>query len=465
MVLCSFPVRPIYAYPTHHVIVGIAILIMSMRVLFVHQNFPAQYLHLAPTLAAKEKAEVIALCTRDPQELAGVRTIRYGVRPPPQPTQHPWVGDYESKVVRGEGAALAAMALRKEGFKPDVICVHPGWGEQLFLRDVWPEARILSFFEFFYAPTGSDVGFDPEFHPRDPERDAWRIRVKNAALLQSIEGADWNVSPTLWQANQAPPSFRDRVTVVHDGINTELVRPNNDAYITFRRGGGDEITLRKSDEILTFVNRNLEPYRGYHVLMRALPEIQKRRPNAKIMIVGGDGVSYGRQPPKGTTYKQYYLDQVKDKLDMSRIFFLGKIQYNIFLNLLQISSAHIYMTYPFVLSWSMLEAMSAGCLLIGSNTPPVREMINPGEHGLIVDFFDVDGWVETISKALENPNDYLELRKNARQHIVDNYDLNSICLPKHVELVKELAAGNLPPKVQGLAASPLTGVASSSNAA
>lgn len=417
-----------------------------MRVLFVHQNFPGQYLHLAPALAARGD-DVAALAIESEKPLPGVRVFRYKPQRSSSASIHPWVADIETKVIRGEAAAQAALALRGQGFRPDVICAHPGWGEALFLKDVFPDAPMLSFIEFFYRLEGADFGFDAEFAEDDvPSR--CRLRMKNANSLLNLEAADWCISPTWWQASTVPAHYRDRVSVVHDGIDTDRVKPNQAAVVKLAKAGR---TLRPGDEVITFVNRNLEPYRGFHSFMRALPEIQRRRPNAMTLIVGGEDVSYGKRLAKGETWRKKMLAEVGARLDMERVRFVGRIPYPEFLAVLHVSAVHVYLTYPFVLSWSMLEAMSAGCLVVGSATAPVEEVIRDGDNGLLVDFFSPEGIAEAIDRVLSHPDRMAEARRRARQTVVERYDLKTSCLPRHVALVDAVAAGRLPPDLDGSA--------------
>ncbi|WP_245442812.1 hypothetical protein [Methylobacterium terrae] len=263
-----------------------------MRVLFVHQNFPGQYRHVAPALAARPGTEVVALGINAAPALPGVRHLRYAVSGRSTPGIHPLAASFETATLRGEAAARAASMLKAEGFTPDVICGHSGWGETLFLKDVWPQARLLTFAEFFYSASGADSGFDPEFPV--PEDDALRTRARNAGQLVAFEASDRLVSPTAWQASRIPAIFRDRLEVIHDGIDTDRLRPDRGARIAL---GRDRLSLGVGDEVVTFVNRNLEPYRGYHSFMRALPEILRRRPRARAVIVGGSDTSYGARPP------------------------------------------------------------------------------------------------------------------------------------------------------------------------
>lgn len=409
-----------------------------MNILFVHQNFPGQYKHLAPALAARGH-RVVAMTMNAAPEMKGVSVVRYGVGRGTTAGVHPWASEFETKILRGEAAGRAALALKGEGFVPDVICAHPGWGEALFLKDVWPQARLLCFWEFYYHAAGADVNFDPEFQNMSFDSAA-RLRTKNANNLLSLEASDWGVSPTEWQKRQFPDWAHPKISVIHDGIDTKAAAPNPNASIRIEEL---KLELKAGDEIVTFVNRNLEPYRGYHTFMRALPEVMKQRPKARILIVGGDRAGYGAVPPDGKTWKQIFLDEVAANIDASRVHFLGNVAYPVFLRLLQISAVHVYLTYPFVLSWSLLEALSSGCLVIGSRTAPVEEVIRHGENGLLVDFFDPKALAEVISSALAEPAAYSTLRSNARAEVIARYDLRAVCLPQHIALVENLCKSGI----------------------
>lgn len=411
-----------------------------MKVLFVHQNFPGQFKFLAPALAAQGNTTVVATTMQKTtvSEWQGIRIVPYSSRRRSTPDVHPWVGDFETKTIRGEACFRAALQLKAEGFMPDVIIAHPGWGESLFLRDVWPHAKLGVYCEFFYHPTGADVGFDPEFPPDDAAQSC-RIRLKNLNNLLHFEIADAGISPTHWQASTFPEPFRNRITVVHDGIDTDAIAPDPNVKLTF----GNGMSLTRADEVITFVNRNLEPYRGYHIFMRALPDILRRRPNARVLIVGGDDVSYGARPASGKKWKDIFFDEVKDRIspaDLQRLHFLGHIPYEYFIPLLQLSTVHVYWTYPFVLSWSLLEAMSAGCAIVASDTQPLREAIRHGDTGRLVNFFDVQGLADQVCELLDMPDERARLGRNARQFARENYDLKTVCLPRQLDWVRSLAS-------------------------
>ena len=369
-----------------------------------------------------------------PAELGGVKLLGWQANRGTTLAAHPWVQDMETKLIRAEAAASACEQLKSQGWKPDVIVGHPGWGELLLLHHIWPEVPQLHFLEFHYAVSGLDVGFDPEF-PVAGWRDSARVSAKAGPSLLSLETMAAGLSPTRFQASTFPQWSQERITVIHDGIDTTRVAPNPQAELKLGAAG---TVLRPGDPVITFVNRNLEPYRGYHRLMRALPAIQRRCPEAIAVIVGGDGVSYGAAAPAGQTWKQVFLQEVAADLDLDRVVFTGPLNYTAYLALLQVSACHVYFSYPFVLGWSCLEAMAAGALVVGSATAPVREVITDGQNGLLVDFFDQVSLVDSVVEALQHPQRYSELRQAARASVVQHYDLERVCLPAQLQLIKAL---------------------------
>lgn len=402
-----------------------------MKILLIHQNFPGQFLHLAPALAARGH-EVLALTDKNNNRTAPVPVMRYDHQAQKvDPAQCRLGRNYTQMSDRGVTVARACLRWREEkGYVPDVVFGHSGWGETLFLKEVWPEAKLLVYAEFYYKGRGADVGFDPEFSPQTFDQ-VMIAQGRTAHLGQSLLHADAGLSPTQWQASTYPPALRKNIEVIFDGVETERLRPDPNASVTLPNGR----VIRAGDEVLTFVNRNLEPYRGYHTFMRALPEVMAARPEAQVVIVGGDEVSYG-QPPKEGKWKEIFLSEVRDRLDLNRVHFMGKVPYPTFVSLMQVSRVHAYLTYPFVLSWSMMESMGAGALVVGSDTAPVREVIRHGENGLLVDFFDVPAWSRTLIETLAHPERFTALRQAARQTVLDRYDLKSVCLPRMVDWVE-----------------------------
>jgi len=417
-----------------------------LKFLFVHQNFPGQYRHVAPRLAAAGH-QVVGLGEEPnvrrqmPLGLTpGVRLVGYRMPPADKSKAAGDLGSshLEGALRRARTVARAAIELRKRGFVPDAVGVHIGWGEGIFLKDVFPEARHVVFCEYFYRPEGSDFGFDPEFPPRPLGR--LRLRLMNAHLLLALEASDWGVAPTQWQAKQFPDGYRNRISVIHDGIDTGRVRPNAEAV--FQLPGGR--SFGPGDRVVTYATRNFEPYRGFHVFMRAVPLILERCPDAHIVVVGNDEVSYSPRLAPGQTYRQRAMKELGDRIDPRRVHFCPGLPYDQYLALLQRSSAHIYLTYPFVLSWSLLEAMSAGCVVIASRTAPVEEVIRDRDNGLLVDFFSPEEIAARVEEAVREPSAVEGLRRRARETVVERFDLKRLCLPAQSDLIERLAKGEQP---------------------
>ena len=409
-----------------------------MKILLVHQNYPGQFLHLAPALVARGH-EVVALTDESNTRALGVTGYRYRKpEPRPDPAVARLGATFAEMTNRAYRAARAARALRdQQGFVPDVILGHGGWGETLFLSEVWPGARLLVYAELYYAATGLDVGFDPEFASDNPDR-AFGVVSRQAHQALMMAQAHAALAPTHFQAQTFPACFQDKIAVIHDGVDTDRVRPDPGATATLPDG----TRFQAGDEELTFLNRNLEPYRGYHRFMRALPEVMRARPEARVVIIGGDDVSYGARAPQGQSWKQVFLDEVRDRIDLSRVHFTGKVPHPTFVSLMQVTRVHCYLTVPFVLSWSLLEAMSAGAVIVGSRTPPVEEVIEDGRTGLLVDFFDTAALSQRLIETLADPARFAGLGQAARDHVLKHYDLQRVCLPRLIDFVETAGKGH-----------------------
>ena len=403
-----------------------------MNWLFIHQNFPGQYVHAARHLVAA--GDTVCFITQQRErQLPGVRKIVYAPRRGASQA-HSFVRDFETAVENGLAVAAVCEALKREGFRPDLVVGHNGWGEILYVKDCWPGMPLLGYFEFFYHASNSDLDFDPEF-PASAE-DGMRIRTRNAINLMGLETADWGQTPTEWQRSRYPRRYWPNISIIHEGIDTEAVRPDRSARLWLKGG----VSLSQGDQVITYCARNLEPYRGFHVFMRALPEVLRRFPKAQVLIVGGNGVSYGRRPTRAGSWREQMLAELAGQIDLARVHFLGRIPYAQHLAILQLSSAHVYLTYPFVLSWSFLEAMAAGCVVIGSRTAPVEEVIEDGANGYLVDFFDTAALAERIGTVLSDPAGQAEIRAAARRNVLERYDLGTVCLPEYLGLMRRLAA-------------------------
>jgi glycosyltransferase involved in cell wall biosynthesis len=415
-----------------------------MRLLFIHQNFPAQFAHLAQALVAQGH-EVVALGVTG-QGLPGVRMLRYEVKSPVadgQLSPHvPLLEEVAVKTLRAQACAQVMQQLAREGFAPDIVIAHPGWGEALFVKDVWPDAPLLAYLEFFYHGQGSDVGFDPEWGQAVDTALRMKLRMRNTVLLQAMAVMDRGVAPTNWQRSQLPAAFRSQTSVVFDGIDTRILAPNPQASVSMSLGGR---TLGRQDSVITYVSRNLEPYRGCHIFFRALPQILRDNPQATVVVVGREGNSYSMPVPAqaglDNTWKALCLREVEHDLPSNwreRVIFAGWLERSALTQLLQISACHLYWTYPFVLSWSLLEAMTVGCTVLASDTAPVREVIDHGQQGLLLDFFDAAAWAKQVKAVLDDPAAYAHLGVAARERVVQRYDLMTQALPAQISLINAM---------------------------
>jgi hypothetical protein len=366
-----------------------------MRLLVVHQNFPGQFGHLVKAWAQRPGWDVRGLGRDTAPGLPGFdKLMRYKLGRKGHPQQHHYLRQMEMATLHGQAAARAMLEMRKSGFTPDVILAHPGWGETLYAKDVFPNARLVHYCEWYYNAEGQDLGFDPEFPITFDDRA--RIRTWNALHTLKLTNCDAAVSPTRWQKSRHPEIFLPKITVQHEGIDTENLGPDPTAWVKTPNG----VVLKAGEPVITYVARNLEPYRGFHVFMRALGKIQKAHPTCHTLIVGGDGVSYGRRPTKAKTWREQMLAEVT--LDPTRTHFLGRLPYQDYVRALRVSAAHVYLTYPFVLSWSLLEAMACGAPIVASDTAPVREVLRDGENARLAGFANAGGLASAVLHVLES---------------------------------------------------------------
>jgi len=405
-----------------------------MKILFVHQNFPGQYRELLKWLTEQGGHEIVFLTQRkNVQQPQGARVITYAPHHKPAETAYSPSKYWEENCGNGLGVAFACQKLERGGFRPDIILGHVGWGELTFLKQVWPQVPVIGYFEYYFLAKGGSVGFDPEFPAN--EHTPFLMHARNAVNFMNLETVDLGHAPTLFQRNTFPESFHAKLYVQHDGIRTDLLRPDPAASVPLGRLGR---AVTREDEIFTYMARNMEPTRGFHIFMRALPHILEARPNARVLIIGGNETSYGKASDAEGGYRTVMAKEVGDRLDWSRVHFLGRVPYGAYKSIIQVSRCHIYLTVPFVLSWSLLESMSMGATIVASDTSPVREVITDGETGLLADFFRPEEIAEKVVQVLRDPGAFSHLGKAARAHVIENYDFLTRCLPVHLNRVNSL---------------------------
>ena len=383
-----------------------------MRFLFVHQNFPGQFLHVVRHLVKAQQHDIVFISENNDNIINGVRKVPYAKPLPAAAETHVAARELDGAVRRADAAGRTAANLKLLGYEPDIVIGHHGWGEMLNMRDVWPKVPMLGYLEFYYQPLGIDVGFDPEF-PTGVD-DFPRIRAKNAvnhiALNLDAEGQ----SPTEWQISTYPEWARKRINLLWEGVDLDICKPNPKVRRAPLTLGG--MTIEPSDKLITYVSRDLEPYRGFPLMMRAIPNLLRARKDIKIVMIGGDGVSYGNAPAQGGTWRDLMLKEIGVGFDPSRAVFPGRVPYDVYLSVMQRSDAHIYLTYPFVASWSLREALAIGCAIVGSDSQPVREFITHGENGLLASFFDPPALAKAAVELIEDSELNRRLRQNARRY-------------------------------------------------
>ncbi|GAN79293.1 glycosyltransferase [Acidocella aminolytica] len=424
-----------------------------MNFLFVHQNFPGQYIHLLRNLLADNAArpgthEIVFMTEPNQNYIEGVRKVTYSRPPPPPQALVATAREFEMASVRAQACYNGALQIKALGFKPDIIIGHHGWGEMLNLCDVFPGVPILGYFEFYYRIHNSDVNFDPEF-PMEESRFGV-VRGKNTINHLAIGLEQWGQTPTRWQYDTYPEWARQKIKIIEEGVDLDICSPDAALYKKTVKVGPLSVSPRQ--KLLTFVSRNLEPYRGFHTLMRALPEILKERRDLLVSIVGGDEVSYGAPPPNGGSWKDVLLKEVGNKIDLSRVHFMGKVKYDDHLTLLKRSNAHVYLSYPFVASWSLRESLACGCPIIGADSVTVAEFIQNEQNGILTPTLDSNKLAKNVLRVLGDTKLASKLRKGARAYAEANLGMDNY-IQRYRAYIEEIVGKKMLPKTRPTPAS------------
>lgn len=404
-----------------------------MNILFVHQNYPGQYRESMPRLAATGEHKIVFLTQRKDSPKPADHTV--GVyKPAHEPKPDTWAFSkwFETTVGNGVGCAQACNSLKKQGFKPDIITGHASWGELIYTKDVWPDVPLVGYFEYYFIPKGGLVGYDPEY-PEKPDI-APRLHTNNAANFLTYVRCESALTASQWQKSVFPAMLHDKMDVCHEGIRTERLLPDHDSNGSLTFG---KTILRRGDEIVTYIARNLEPARGFHTMMRSLPRLQALRPKAHVAIIGSDGISYGAKLPDGQTFRGLLTKEMGDSVDWSRVHFLGRLPYSQLIALLKLSNCHVYLTAPFVISWSMMESMALEKTIVATDVDPVKEVLEDGRTAFLTSYFKPLDLAERIADVLAHPDNYRSIGQAARRKVVADYDFLSKCFPQFIGLLNK----------------------------
>jgi glycosyltransferase involved in cell wall biosynthesis len=389
---------------------------MAAGVLFVHNNFPGQFRDLSERLVARG-VPCNAIGFEHSPGVPGVGLVRYRLPRGSGKDIFPLAIRAEADLLRGRSALDAARWFKDQGHEPQLIVGHPGWGETSLLSHVFPQAKQVLFSEFYYHGHGSDIDFDPEFWTGDEEA-LIRGKAKNAVMSMALAEAEVIVAPTEFQASRLPPAFRSRTRVIHEGVDVEVIRPGPAEPFALSDGR----VLAPGTPVITHINNNMEPMRGLHVFARALPRLLAEVPEAQVVIIGEEKTrGYGAEAPGGQSWKQAIFAPLTPQLDLARVHFLGRVPHERILAALRLSTAHVYYSYPFVLSWSLVEAMASGCYVVGSDTGPVRDAIEDGVNGRLLPFFDTEALAGALIAACRAPQASAPLRAAARETAVAKF--------------------------------------------
>lgn len=391
-----------------------------MHIVFVHRHGPGQFVHLARRLISDGWTATL-ICESMDRPVPGLRVFRYGDKPGGQGRS----GEISGKgsvpyIVAGRRVADILNKLSLNGRKPDLVMGHIGWGGMLFVKDALPDVPAIGYCEYYFQPQGGDLGFAPTEEVSLHHRQT--VRLRNTVQLATLDQIDIGISPTAWQKSRFPQEFQSKIVVQHEGIDTSRARP--DSVASFRLPNGRLLTA--GDPVVTFAARSLEPYRGFPQFVKAAALVATQIPEAQFVIAGGDGVSYGRQTGNASELRDRLVAETG--LPQDRAHFLGQVPHQDLVKLFQVSAAHVYLTYPFVLSWSFLEAMACEAPIIASNTAPVQEVIRHKRNGTLVDFWDTNALADEVCAALSDPKSRFDMRRAARRTVVDRFELSGCTL-------------------------------------
>tara|TARA_B100000674_G_scaffold498388_1_gene536456 strand:+ start:1733 stop:2938 length:1206 start_codon:yes stop_codon:yes gene_type:complete len=398
-----------------------------MKLLLVHQNFPGQFRDLGPALCDRGH-ELKAIGSSQRPTDQRIEVLRYQHNLGERSGVHPHSLEVDEWITRSEQVANLAMKLKQRGWAPDVMLAHPGWGEALLLRQVFPSTPLVIWPELWLRPehlgissTGMNVG------------QMQYLRIKDWLIDGAMADASLAVLPTQYQASTFPARWQHKIAVVHEGVPEAMLQLPRLGQLTIANG----VTLGQDVPVVTFISRNLEPMRGFPTFMRAMPSLLAHNPKVQIVIVGGDEVSYSSAPGDGRTWRDHLLEELGDRIDRNRVHLFGRMPHDQLQKLYRRSDLHVYLSKAFVLSWSLLELMACGTPVLGEANSMMEELIQPGVNGALW-----RGQPENLAKAiltlLEKPDQLRQWGRQAKQQLQPTY-LQQHCLNQLEHLLQQQA--------------------------
>ncbi|HEY0009788.1 MAG TPA: glycosyltransferase [Tepidisphaeraceae bacterium] len=408
-----------------------------MHVLYVHQNFPAQFGHIAGHLVRSLGWQCTFVSETAPGRVEGIEKIQYKLAGGATKHNHFCSRTFENTVWHSHAVYEALM--KRPDIRPDLIVGHSGFGSTLFLRELYPDTPVVNFFEYYYRShdPDSDMDFRRDLNWQVPEIKYLRSRCRNAMILLDLQNCQVGYTPTRFQKSRFPQEYNEKIRTIFDGVDRAVYHGHNATLRppVAQRGprtiAGVEVPA--GTKVVTYVSRGFEAMRGFDIFMKAAKLICQRMDDVIFLVIGTDRIAYGGDESytQGKSFKQWVLDQ--DDYDLNRIKFIGRVQPDELSRTLAASDLHIYLTVPFVLSWSMMDAMSCGAVVLASDTSPVREMIKDGENGLLADFFSPEDFADKACRVLADPDAHRPLGDAAEKMVQDHYALETL-LPQMLAL-------------------------------
>jgi glycosyltransferase involved in cell wall biosynthesis len=397
-----------------------------MHILFVHQNFPAQFGHIAAYLVRRQGYRCSFVSQQPAGNVGGIECIRYDLKGGATEQTHYCSRSFENAIWHSH-ALYDALAARPD-IKPDLVVAHSGFLSTVFLRELY-DCPVVNYFEYYYRTVGADMDYRPDFPY--PAINRLRAHARNANILLDLENCDAGYSPTRWQRSLFPPTYRDKIRVIFDGIDTNVWRPQHG----LPRHVGNW-TVPDGMRVVTYVSRGMESIRGFDIFMKVAKLLCERRKDVVFFVVGEDRVCYGGdlEFTGARSFKEWVLS--RDQYDLSRFVFTGLMPTSSLAQLLAFTDLHIYLTVPFVLSWSLMDALACGATVLASDTAPVREMITHEHNGLLANFFDIEGLADAAGRVLDNPPEFRPLGQAGVKMIHERYSLD-VCLPRMLALYED----------------------------